>query len=137
MSQGRPAIIQSPDGDITISQGSDNDFGYVWTRDDVPVPLLADGWILKAQLRKKPGATVWLSLTSVDADINVGSCIVMNDLGEIVVHIDDLETEDAAWNSATRKSGVWDIEAYNPTTTEKVRIVMGTVTVSPDVTRES
>jgi len=136
MAQGRAAIVESPNGDIIISQGADNNFGFVWSRDDVPVPLLTDECILEAQRRKRPGSEVWLTLTSAGADITEGSCIVMNDSGEIVIHIDHTDTEDPAWNSASRKTGVWDLEAFNSDTDEKVRLVMGVVTVSHDVTRD-
>lgn len=135
MTQGRAAIVESTDGDIIVSQGADNNFGFRWSRNGTPVQLETEEWVLEAQFRKSPGSSVWLSLTSVDADLTEGSCIVMNDDGEIVVHIDHEETEDSAWNASSRKSGVWDLEAFRPSTDEKVRLVMGTVTVSPDVTR--
>lgn len=134
MAQGKPAIVQSPDGDITISQGATNDFGFVWSRDGVPVPIETDGWVLVAQIRKVPGATPWLTLTMTpDA---TGAYIGVNDAGEVVVHLEDATTEPAAWNSPSRDSGVWDLEAKNPTTGEKRRLVEGVVTVSHDVTRE-
>ena len=135
MAQGIPAIVQSPAGDIVISQGATNDFGFVWTRDGSAVPIETDGWLLRAQIRKLPGLTPWLSLSLVpDAD---GSYIGANDSGEVVIHLEPATTEDPAWNSGARDTGVWDLEAHNPTTGETKRLVMGNVTVSHDVTREA
>lgn len=131
MAQGRASLVVD---DLIISQGSDNAYGYVWSRDGSPVPLETDGWVLTAQIRKQPGATPWLTLTSVGEDEN-GSVITVNDAGEIVVYIDHVTTEDPAWNSRSREEGVWDLEAFHPATGEKRRVVMGAVTVSHDVTR--
>lgn len=147
MAQGKPAIIESPAGDIVIGQGQDEAYGFIWTRGpnaetQTPVPLETEGWILKAQIRSRPGSTPWLTLSSEDAD-DEGSVIVVNDSGEIVVYIDHATTEASEWNSSLRadQGGVWDIEAYRPATEDlphdKKRLVMGKVTLSPDVTREA
>lgn len=147
MSQGKPAVIESPDGDIVISQGADCAFGYLWERgaDEnslSPVQIEAQGWILTAQIRTSPGGTPWITLSST-ADTAAGSGIAVNDSGEVVVYIDHVDTEAAEWNSVVRVQGggVWDIEAFRPATVdephEKVRLVMGAVTLSPDVTREA
>lgn len=137
MAQGLPALVESPLGDIVIGQGKDNAYGYVWMRDGSPVPLETEGWVLKAQIRSRPGAPVWLSLTSENPDAD-GSVITINDDGEIVVYIDHSTTEDPAWNSGARVAdgGMWDLEAYRADPESKERLVMGTVTLSPDVTRE-
>lgn len=132
MAQGRPALVQSPSGDLIVSQGADNTFGFVWSRNGDPVKLVEDGWVLEAQIRQKPGFEPWLTLSSIE-ETEHGSGIFVNDSGEILVHIDHRETEADAWN--TRKTGVWDIEAFREDTDEKVRVVMGAVTVSHDVTR--
>lgn len=145
MGQGHPAIVTSPKGDITISQGAINRYGYRWSRraskDDpkVPVEIVTDGWEIVAQIRARAGATpVWLTLSSAE-DTALGSGIAVDDEGMIVVTITPAETEDNDWNAASRAEGVWDVEAHKDATDddprEVVRIVMGTVTVSPDVTR--
>lgn len=137
MAQTKPAFVVSPAGDLLIPQGADFDRGFVWRRDNVAVPLVTDGWVVRAQLRRSAGADVWLDLTSVDADLTDGSCIGINDDGEIIVHIAWEDTEGGAWNTPDRREGRWDMEAHNPATNEKRRLVMGKVTISPDITREA
>lgn len=144
MAQGRAAIIEGDDGAIVIAQGADNDYAWRWSTyaagadpsTATPVQFLTDGWTARAQLRPRPGAEPWLTLTTtVDAD---GSGVELDDDGWVKVHIDHLTTEAEAWNSAAREKGVWDLElVQNPTDPNPlvVRFVMGAVTVSKDVTR--
>ena len=117
---------------MTVSQGSDMDMPMQWLVDTVAVPFITDGWDARAQLRSRPGSTIWLSLTTT-ADAN-GNVITLEDDGRITIHIDHLETEGTAWDAASRAEGRWDLEMIDPTGSPQ-RLVMGPVKVSQDVTR--
>lgn len=136
MTSGRAALVQSPDGDIVIAQGADCTFAYRYSTNDgtttTPVDLTA-GWAARAQVRGRPGAPVWLDLSSA-APTSSGSTIALLADGTVTVHVHHAETEQDAWNTPARATGVWDLELTSPAN-EVIRLVMGAVTVSPDVTR--
>lgn len=126
---GRCALA---DVDLVISQGADNRYAFRYTRDGLPVDLT--GWVARAQLRKRVGGDVWLTLTNGDG-------ISLNSDGVVVVSIPAAVTESVEWNGYARlvagkpvPSGVWDLELVDPAG-GVVRFVQGTVTVCPDVTR--
>lgn len=133
MGQGIAALVQSPAGDLVISQGADQTFTYRYGQSDGASTSWVDltGWTARAQLRDRPGGTVWASLTSQDDD---GSRITLDNLGYVSVVLTHTTTEDSAWNRRT--DGVWDLELVNPDG-EVLRLVMGKVTVSADVTRDA
>lgn len=131
MELGRAALVVC---DIVVSQGADNDFVFRYGTQSGGVTSWVDltaGYGARAQLRARPGAEVWVDLTT---DLSGGSGIVLDAEGFVRVHVHHTETEGAAWNSAARARGVWDLELVKPGG-EVVRLVMGAVTVSPDVTR--
>lgn len=122
--------------DIIVSQGADNTYAFRYSTDDGSGAVGVDlaGWTARAQLRRKVGGDVWLNLTDEDG-------ITLGADGAVTIHIDDTTTEDTRWNGYSRITdgepqplGVWDLELADPTG-YVVRLVEGTVTVSPDVTR--
>lgn len=120
-----------------IPQGADtiNSFRY-GTResaeDDIVYPeLVTDGWSATAQLRKKVGGDVWITLSSADGS---GSRIELTDEGYVHLILVHDDTEDEAWN--VYGSGVYDLELLSPDD-EKIRLAKGNLTVSHDVTRAS
>lgn len=114
---------------LTVSQGSDMDMSMRWLEDGTPVDLT--GWDARAQLRRKPGGDLWLSLTTTP-DVH-GNVITLTDDGWIHIHIDNTETEQAAWNASSRKEGRWDLEVIAPDGDVK-RLVMGPCYTSREVT---
>lgn len=143
MAQGRAAVVQSPEGDLVISQGSDNTFVYRYSTSDgtTTTPVDLTGWQARAQIRRQPGGEVWVSLDSTAATA-AGSTIALAVDGTITVYLHHAETE--PWpvsrassmdsSGALVPSGVWDLELVAPTGEVK-RLVMGRVSVSADVTR--
>ncbi|MBO9555601.1 hypothetical protein [Cellulomonas sp.] len=137
MAQGRAALVQSPVGDLVVSQGSDNTYRYRYgTRaaPDAPVEYVdLTGWAGRAQVRPRPGGDVWLSVTT-EAPTDHGSTLTLDADGFVTLHVHHSETEQPAWNSPARAKGAWDLELVAPNG-EVVRLVMGEVLVSADVTR--
>jgi len=140
MASGRAALVESPLGDLVISQGADNRFAFIYGTSESDLnpelehPDLTSGWDARAQLRAGrtgPGSELWLSLTTTVVD---GTGIVLGDAGQIWVLIDHRETEKPEWNSESRARGEWDLELVKPSG-EVVRLVMGRVRLSFDVTR--
>lgn len=133
MGQGIAALVQSPAGDLVISQGSDQTFTYRYGTSDGESTSWVDltDWSARAQLRNLPGGTVWASLSS---DAGDGSRITLDADGYVSVVLAHATTEAAPWNRYV--SGVWDLELTNPDG-EVIRLVMGKVTVSADVTRDA
>lgn len=115
--------------ELVISQGSDMDLSMQWSVDGTPVDFT--GWDARAQLRKKPGGPLWLSLTTTEDEH--GNVIMLDDDGMIHLHIDDEETSQEAWNASSRKEGRWDLEVIDPDGSPR-RLVMGPVRVSREVT---
>lgn len=143
MASGRAALLQSPDGDIVIAQGADCTFAYRYSTNDgtTTTPVDLTGWSGRAQVRRRPGGEVWLSLTS-DAATASGSTLTLAADGTITVHVHHAETE--TWpdsrtvapgaDGALNANAMWDLELVAPTG-EVTRFLMGAVTVSADVTR--
>lgn len=136
MTQGRFALVESPQGDILVSRGSDNEYVYQYGTQETGgefVPQDWAGWDARAQLRggRTPSpAALWLTLTTT---LDEGTGIVLDDEGLVRVLIDHRETEKAAWWSGARLKGEWDLELVAPGGAVK-RLIMGKVSVSPDVT---
>lgn len=132
---GRAALRE--DVDLVVSQGADNDYAFRYgtqatTGAETVYPdLTAPGWDARAQLRKRPGGDVWVTLTTT-LDDHTGITLAAE--GWVYVHLHHTLTEDPAWNATSRREGVWDLELVKPSG-EVVRLVMGDVRVSPDVTR--
>lgn len=134
MAQGQAALVESPAGDLIVSQGADNTYSFRYGTNDGAVTTWVDltDWDARAQFRARPGADVWLSLTTDPAAV---SRITLDGQGYVSIHVHHTTTEDAAWNSPARAKGVWDLELVAPDG-EVTRLVMGVVTVSADVTRD-
>lgn len=131
---GREALAR--DVDLIISQGADNQYVFRYSTDlgGVRTPVDLTGYTARAQIRKKWGGDLWHSMTD-GAGIELGG-----PAGTITVTIDNTVTEDPAWNARSSvrdgeafPTGVWDLELIHGN--DVVRFVMGTVTISPDVTR--
>ena len=134
MASGLAALVQSPLGDLVISQGADNTYAYRYGIDDGETVTWVDltGWDARAQIRSRPGAEIWLSLGVDPAE---ASRIILDAQGYVTIHLDHTTTEAPEWNSPARAQGVWDLELVNPGG-EVIRLVMGAVLVSADVTRD-
>lgn len=127
---GRAALREGVD--LVVSQGADNSWALVYRvveGDTETRPDLTAGYEARAQFRARTGGDVWVSLTH---DVVDGTGIELATEGVIRILLDHTVTEDPAWN--TRKAGVWDLELVKPGG-EVVRLAMGAVRVSPDVTR--
>lgn len=116
----------------TIPQGAytSNGFRYGITVAGVTTypALVTDGWVARAQIRNKVGGDVWVELVS---SATTGPRIALDDDGYVTLVLPAASTE--GW-AATRKSGVYDVELVRPDG-RVIRLAMGRVTVSPDVTR--
>jgi hypothetical protein len=112
--------------DITIEQGATFRLSLLW-RDSSGTPIDLTGCSARMQVRKKYNSeTAWLSLTSEDGDIVLG-----DEAGTIVVTGDALLTEDIPAPSC----GVYDLEIVMAGG-EVNRLLQGSATISPEVTRE-
>lgn len=132
---GRSALATT---DIIVTQGADNTYAFRYSVDDGNGPTAVDltTWTARSQLRRKVGGDVWHTMTQ-------GAGITLGADGTVVVHIDDTVTQAPEWDRYSKVTdgepqalGVWDLELASPTG-HVVRLVEGTVTVSPDVTRVS
>ena len=132
---GREALVEC---DIIVTQGADNAYAFRYSTrtGDTTTPVDLTGWSARAQLRRTWGGEIWLSAPDQAA-------ITLTSTGDVVLAIDAATTEDPAWNSRSKvvdgepqARGVWDLELINPDG-RVTRLVQGTVTVSPDVTREA
>lgn len=123
--------------DLVVSQGADNTYRVRYGTDDGSGTVWADltGWAGRAQMRYRAGGEVWVSLTS-DAPTGHGSSLTLDADGYVTIHLHHSETEQPAWTAYARRGGVWDLELVNPAG-EVVRLVMGKVAVSEDVTRDA
>lgn len=111
---------------FTIEQGATFDRTLEWKdAADVPIPLA--GLTARMQIRAKAGdATVLATLTTENGGI------VLTDPGQIALHRSALETALLAF-----KTAVYDLEIVDPGGPEEVvtRLLQGTVTLSPEVTK--
>lgn len=132
---GREALVEC---DIIVTQGADNAFAFRYSTrtSNTTTPVDLTDWTARAQLRRTWGGEIWLTATHADA-------ITLTATGDVVLVIDAATTEDPAWNTRSKVSagepqarGVWDLELIDPAG-RVTRLVQGTVTVSPDVTREA
>lgn len=138
MASGLPALVQSPLGDLVVSQGADNVYRYRYgtrSADDARTEYvdLTQGWSARAQIRPRPGGDVWLSLTT-DAPTEHGSTLQLDADGYVSLLISHAETEQDSWARRAKVGGVWDLELVDPTGVV-TRLVMGAVMISEDVTR--
>jgi hypothetical protein len=125
---GLSALIS--DVTLIVSQGADNHYHFRWSKEDaagVITPVDLSLYTGRAQMRAAVGTAIWVELTTPTG-------IVVDALGNITIHLDDALTEVVEWNDY--KAGVWDIELESPAG-EVTRFAEGTVTVSPDVTRDT
>lgn len=130
---GREAITTV---DLIVAQGADQSYAVRYSTSDgtTTTPVDLTDWSARAQLRRKVGGDIWLDLTDANG-------IALTADGIVTVTIDHATTEAPAWNAYSRLTadgpqalGVWDLELISPDG-RVVRLVQGTVTVSPDVTR--
>jgi hypothetical protein len=125
---GQSALISGVT--LIVSQGADNIYRFRWSKEDaggIVTPLDLSAYTGRAQMRASVGSAIWVELATPTG-------IVLGADGTVTIHLGDELTEVVEWN--TYKAGVWDIELESP---EGVvtRFADGTVTVSPDVTRDT
>jgi hypothetical protein len=133
--RGQAALVVC---DLVVSQGADNTYRFRYgtqAADDAETVWVdLTGWSARSQFRYGPGGEVWVSLTST-VPTPLGSTLTLDTDGYVTVHLHHTETEQAAWTSYARRGGVWDVELVDPAG-EVVRLAMGSVVVSQDVTRD-
>jgi hypothetical protein len=114
---------------LLIEQGATfrKTFGYASATKPVVVPIDITGWTARMQMRKKiTDTTPLLSLTHVSTVD--GQLLISGTAGTVQIYITDTAT------SALTGGGVFDVELIS-TTTDVVRLIQGTYSVSPNVTR--
>jgi hypothetical protein len=105
--------------DLTVEQGATWSTAWQVKLDGVDLDP-ADGWQARSQIRAKIADTAILHQFTAN-------------LVDSVVQLSVLPEESSAW---TWKRGVFDVEIYDSGDPPRVvRIVQGTVSVSPEVTR--
>lgn len=132
---GREALAEI---DLLITQGADNTYAFAYSLVEPAGTVRVDltGWSARMQIRRKVGGAIWHELTNAQG-------ITLGPDGSITVDIPHTVTEDPAWDAYSKlvdgepqPLGVYDLELIDPNGTV-TRFLQGTVTVSPDVTREA
>lgn len=110
---------------LIISQGADNEYVFRYSQEvnGEPTPVNLTGHTARAQIRNKPGGTLYLDITD----------ITLTQSGIILIRIPALATEGQEWYS--RKSGVWDLELVD-SQGGVVRFASGGVQISMNVTAD-
>lgn len=145
MLRGRRVVVRVELGqaalavcDLVVSQGADNTYRFRYgtkATDDADTQFVdLTDWGARAQLRYSPGGDVWVSLVKGQTT-DRGSYLSADETGYVTVHLHHTETEQPEWTAYARRGGVWDVELVAPDG-EVVRLVMGAVKVSQDVTRD-
>lgn len=116
---GRDAVIVRT---LRVPQGADTTFGWVWKPGGVTMD--STGWTAKCQVRDRINGTIW-----IEADATIDAA------GGIGLHFTADMTTGDEWAPGTRKRGVWDLELTDMGGTV-TRFAMGSVFISPDVTRD-
>lgn len=110
---------------LTIYQGATFRKRLIWT-DAANVPIDLTGCTARMQVRSEvESPTVLLSLTTLNGGITITPLT-----GTIDLFIRDVDTAAIKW-----ESGVWDLEIVHPNT-DVTRLMQGSVSVSPEVTRD-
>lgn len=112
--------------DIAVYQGASWDLSLTWSTGDPLVPVNLTGWDAALQVRTEPGSdTVLLELSTGNGRIALGGAAGTANLSV------NAET------TATLDSGVYvyDLEMYAGEGGQVVRLIMGSFSVDPEVTR--
>jgi hypothetical protein len=110
---------------LSIDQGSTFSYVATWTAGDPAVPVNLTGCTARAQFRSDITSSVVLcELTTANSRITLGGTA-----GTITLSLSDTVTAAFDWTE-----GVYDLEIVYANSTVK-RLLQGTVTVSPEVTR--
>ena len=112
---------------FTIYQGATFRKRLTW-KGPLPAqtPIDLTGCAARMQVREEVGSpTVLLSLTTVNGGIVLGGA-----LGTIDLYVSDEDTGAITWDG-----GVWDLEIVHPGG-EVTRLAQGSISVSPEVTRD-
>lgn len=112
--------------DIAVYQGASWDLFLTWSTGDPLVPVNLTGWDAALQVRTEPGSdTVLLELSTGNGRIALGGAAGTANLSV------NAET------TATLDSGVYvyDLEMYAGEGGQVVRLIMGSFSVDPEVTR--
>lgn len=111
---------------FTIYQGATFRKRMRWSDKATGTPIDLTGCTARMQVRAEVGSpTVLLSLTTVNGGITLGGA-----LGTIDLYVSDEDTGAVTW-----EGGVWDLEIVHPGG-EVTRLAQGSVSVSPEVTRD-
>lgn len=109
---------------LTIEQGSTFRFSLTWS-DTFNVPIDLTGYTARMHIRDVITNPVFL----LELTTGNGRIAITPLLGKIELILSDTITAAITWTS-----GVYDLEIISPAG-EVTRLVQGTVTVSPEVTR--
>jgi len=109
---------------LTIEQGATLDLALTW-KDAAGTPINLTGYTARLQVRPSiDSATTLLTMTTENGRISLGGAA-----GTIRLLLDAATTASLTWTS-----GVYDLELQSAGGTV-TRLLAGTVTVSPEVTR--
>lgn len=117
---------------LELDQGADFWHEWVWSTEDdagVQTPVNLTGWTARMEIR--PKASSGTLLARAHSTLSVDGTITVSALG--VVRVEFTAAVSSAWRWTT---GVYDLELVSPDD-EVTRLVEGTVTVRPEVTRGS
>jgi hypothetical protein len=110
---------------FTLYQGQAYRQSMVW-KDSLDVPVDLTGYTAKMQIRKRvTSAEPYIELNTEDGGITLGGV-----LGTILLEISAEDTAALTW----RGNAVYDLE-LTPANGATKRLLQGTVTFSPEVTR--
>lgn len=110
---------------LSIEQGATFTKTVTWKTGKPALPVDLTGCVARMQVREKVDSTaVLLTLTSADGRITLGGAA-----GTVVLRVDADDTAAITW-----KGGVYDLEIEFADGTVR-RLLAGTVSVSPEVTR--
>lgn len=117
--------MAAADYDILIEQGSTFSLNIVW-KDSEGTPIDITGHTARMQIRKTVKSTDVLASATTEN----GKIVLGGETGTIDVTIPNSETSDLSI-----KCGVYDLELESDSGIV-TRLIQGSVTVSPEVTRE-
>ena len=111
---------------LKIIQGATFRKPLVWLAPDKTTPIDLTGCTARMQVRSEvESATVLLELTTAN-----GGIVIDGPAGKLILHLPPKATTAISW-----ESGVWDLEVVHPNG-DVTRLVQGTISVLPEVTRD-
>ncbi len=111
--------------DITIYQGATYSQQFTW-KDQAGTPMNLTGYIARMMARVSvDAATPFINLTTENNGIELGGAA-----GTIHIMMSDVQTA-----ALTPQHGIYDLELENSAAKIVIRLLQGTLIISPEVTR--